>query len=84
MAADSWLKDSLDSPSQRLCGDIIQQIEDFQKDTPSKMTEENKGQIKNLKTIRKRALVDLNQQRSAALTDERSRSETPITTYSCS
>ncbi|KAF9556390.1 hypothetical protein EC968_008303 [Mortierella alpina] len=41
------------------CGDIIQQIEGFQKDTPSKMTEENKSQLKNLKTIRKRALVDL-------------------------
>ncbi|KAG0044860.1 AAA ATPase midasin [Gryganskiella cystojenkinii] len=46
-------------PLEELCGDIIQQIEDFQKDTPSKMTEENKSQLKNLKTIRKRALVDL-------------------------
>ncbi|KAG0341494.1 AAA ATPase midasin [Podila horticola] len=46
-------------PLEELCGDIIQQIEDFQKDTPSKMTEENKSQLKNMKTIRKRALVDL-------------------------
>ncbi|KAG0206795.1 AAA ATPase midasin [Mortierella sp. GBA30] len=46
-------------PLEELCGDIIQQIEDFQKNTPSKMTEENKSQLKNLKTIRKRALVDL-------------------------
>ncbi|KAF9194234.1 AAA ATPase midasin [Haplosporangium sp. Z 11] len=48
-----------DEPLEELCGDIIQQIEDFQKDTPSKMTEENKSQLKNMKTIRKRALVDL-------------------------
>ncbi|KAG0370064.1 AAA ATPase midasin [Gamsiella multidivaricata] len=46
-------------PLEELCGDIIQQIEDFQKDTPSKMTEENRSQLKNMKTIRKRALVDL-------------------------
>ncbi|KAG0022720.1 AAA ATPase midasin [Entomortierella chlamydospora] len=46
-------------PLEELCGDIIQQIEDFQKETPSKMTEENRSQLKNMKTIRKRALVDL-------------------------
>ncbi|KAG0307077.1 AAA ATPase midasin [Dissophora globulifera] len=46
-------------PLEELCGDIIQQIEDFQKESPSKMTEENKSQLKNMKTIRKRALVDL-------------------------
>ncbi|KAF9573508.1 hypothetical protein EC968_008484 [Mortierella alpina] len=51
---------SLDSESlEELCGDIIQQIEDFQKDTPSNMTEEKKSQLKNLKTIRKRSLIDL-------------------------
>ncbi|KAF9437661.1 AAA ATPase midasin [Entomortierella beljakovae] len=48
-----------EEPLEELCGDIIQQIEDFQKETPSKMTEENKSQLKNMKTIRKRALVDL-------------------------
>ncbi|KAF9586477.1 AAA ATPase midasin [Lunasporangiospora selenospora] len=46
-------------PLGELCGDIIQQIKEFQQDTPSKMTEENKSQLKNLKTIRKRALVNL-------------------------
>ncbi|KAF8942691.1 AAA ATPase midasin [Haplosporangium gracile] len=53
------LPSSNSEPLEELCGDIIQQIEDFQKDTPSKMTEENKSQLKNLKSIRKRALVDL-------------------------
>ncbi|KAK3821371.1 MAG: hypothetical protein J3Q66DRAFT_280726 [Benniella sp.] len=53
------LPSSENSPLEELCGDIIQQIEDFQKETPSKMTEENKSQLKNMKTIRKRALVDL-------------------------
>ncbi|KAG0232655.1 AAA ATPase midasin [Actinomortierella wolfii] len=48
-----------EEPLEELCGDIIQQIEDFQKETPSKMTEENKSQLKNMKLIRKRALVDL-------------------------
>ncbi|KAG0336802.1 hypothetical protein BG004_007894 [Podila humilis] len=48
-----------DEPLEELCGDIIQQIKDFQNDTPSKMTEENRSQLKNMKTIRKRALVDL-------------------------
>ncbi|KAG0241019.1 AAA ATPase midasin [Mortierella sp. GBA43] len=50
---------SEDAPLEELCGDVIQQIEEFQKETPSKMTEENKSQLKNMKTIRKRALVDL-------------------------
>ncbi|KAF9965374.1 hypothetical protein BGZ70_004971, partial [Mortierella alpina] len=60
IASKSIVIPSSDSePLEELCGDIIQQIEDFQKDTPSKMTEENKSQLKNLKTIRKRALVDL-------------------------
>ncbi|KAG0373871.1 AAA ATPase midasin [Mortierella sp. AD032] len=60
IASKSIVLPSSDSePLEELCGDIIQQIEDFQKDTPSKMTEENKSQLKNLKSIRKRALVDL-------------------------
>ncbi|KAF9140977.1 AAA ATPase midasin [Mortierella sp. GBA39] len=60
IASKSIVLPSPDSePLEELCGDIIQQIEDFQKDTPSKMTEENKSQLKNLKSIRKRALVDL-------------------------
>ncbi|KAI1311961.1 AAA ATPase midasin [Mortierella claussenii] len=60
IASKNVIMPSSDSePLEDLCGDIIQQIEDFQKETPSKMTEENKSSLKNMKTIRKRALVDL-------------------------
>ncbi|KAF9915434.1 AAA ATPase midasin [Lobosporangium transversale] len=59
MAKNVVMSSSESAPLEELIGDIIQQIEDFQKETPSKMTEENKSQLKNMKTIRKRALVDL-------------------------
>src|SRR5690606_6647109 len=56
---DIILTESTSGPLEELCIDIFQHIEDFQRDTPSKMTEENKSQLKNMKTIRKRALVNL-------------------------
>ncbi|KAF9163666.1 AAA ATPase midasin [Actinomortierella ambigua] len=59
VSRDIVLPTTEDEPLDELCGDIIEQIEEFQKETPSKMTEENKSQLKNMKLIRKRALVDL-------------------------
>ncbi|KAF7722956.1 AAA ATPase midasin [Apophysomyces ossiformis] len=51
-------KDSQEQPLEAFMTEIIQQIKNFQKETPAVMTDENKSFVKNQKLLKKKALVD--------------------------
>ncbi|KAI8145636.1 hypothetical protein BJV82DRAFT_511269 [Fennellomyces sp. T-0311] len=47
-----------DIPLEGFMTQVIEQIKDFQKETPAMMTDENKSMVKNQKLLKKKALVD--------------------------